>query len=310
MQNGASVAARFSGTPEKTAPVPPIPAAPLADEIKAALPALPTDVSVPDLGTSGKVIHSRRLAAIDAGFQAPTLSDAQTPTPFELACKPLLLASPAPGAMVDIELSAPCDSNARITVRHGALSFTDVTDVSGNFAVSIPALQEAAKVTVSFDYGRTIEASAHVSTLDGYSRSAIVWRGQTGLHIHALEFGAGYGDAGDVWAEAARTPDHGVRALGGFLTLLGNADVLNPELAEVYSFPADRMARRGVVRMIVEADVAGTICGQAIDGYTIELGVDGAMRDVALQLVMPDCDATGGYLVLKNLLQDMKIAQN
>jgi hypothetical protein len=113
-----------------------------------------------------------------------------------------------------------------------------------------------------------------------------------------------------VWAEAARTPDYGVKALGGFLTVLGNPGVFSPELAEVYSFPADRMSSDGVVRLVVEAGVTEGTCSQAITGRTIEVGADGETREVALELQMPDCDATGGYLVLKNLLQDMKIASN
>ena len=307
VQNGDAVAARFSGTPETAEPVSP---KLTRQEIKAAIPPLPDDISVPKLGAKKTMIHTRRLAALDTGFDAPTLSDAQTPTPFDLACKPRLTISPAPSAMINVSLSAPCDGNARITVSHATLSFTDATDGGGKFTISIPAILEDAKVSVRFEGGRVFESATTIPDLDGYSRSAIVWKGNPGLHIHALEFGAAYGDVGDVWAEAARSPDYGFKALGGFLTVLGNPAVLNPELAEVYTFPADRMSNDGVVRLVVEAEVTESTCSQAITGRTIEVGADGETREVALELQMPDCDATGGYLVLNNLLQNMKIASN
>jgi len=310
MQNSSSVSERSSAAPENAKPAVSAPDVPVENEVKAELPDLPSDLSVPDIGTGGSIIHARRLAALDTGFDAPTLSDVQTPTPFEMACKPVVFVDPAPGAMIDIRVSAPCDGNARITVNHASLSFTDATDSDGNYAISIPAIQEVAQVEVVFDGGRKILADTLVLTVNGYNRSAIVWQGQPGLHIHALEFGADYGDAGDVWAEAARGPEHGVKALGGFLTKLGNPNVMNPKMAEVYSFPADRIAGKGAVRMVVEAEVTDATCDKVIEGYTIELGTDGHSREVALELAMPDCDAIGGYLVLKNLLQDMKIASN
>lgn len=310
MQNGGSVAARLSGPSEKAKPSVSAPVEEAVDEVKAALPELPADIAVPDLGTGRSIIHTRRLAALDSGFQAPVLSDASTPTPFEIACKPVLTANSAPGAMIDVQLTTPCNGNSRITVQHGPLSFADVTDADGNYSVSVPALQKEAKVDVTFEGGDRVSTKALVLTVDGYNRSALVWDGQPGLHVRAFEFGADYGDAGEVWAGAPRSPEHGVQALGGFLTQLGNPDVLNPKLAEVYSFPADRMTKDGVVRMIVEASVTDQTCGKVVVGNTIEVGTDGQMREVALELAMPDCDTAGGFLVLKNLLQDMKIARN
>lgn len=307
MQNGGAVAARLSSTAETDSP---LPKAPLAEAPKEAKFSLPDDISVPPLGNRQTQIHARRLAALDTGFEAPTLSDAQTPTPFDLACKPQLTISAAPSAMIDVYLSAPCDANARLKISHAALSFTDMTDAEGTYHVSVPAMERDAIVSVRFDGGREFVASALIPDLAGHMRSAIVWNGLEGLHIHALEYGADYGDAGDVWAEAARTPDAAANGSGGFLSVLGNSEVLNPELAEVYTFPADKTPRDGVVRLVVEAGITEDTCNRAISGRTIEIGSDGETREVALELNMPACDAAGGYLVLKNLLQDVKIAAN
>ncbi len=146
--------------------------------------------------------------------------------------------------------------------------------------------------------------------IDGYDRVAISWQGGPGMHIHALEYDAEYGDAGHVWADAARDIDAGVRAEGGFLIQLGNPDVYNPRLAEVYSFPFDRVPEDGTVRLIVEAEITPANCGKEIVGRTIQLSGQGGLSTMNIALVMPDCGEGGGYLVLKNLLQDLKIARN
>jgi hypothetical protein len=176
--------------------------------------------------------------------------------------------------------------------------------------VSIPALARQAEVTVTFDDGRGTEAVATVASAPEYARTGVIWHGGAGLHLRALEFGARLGEPGDVWAEAPRSPDYGVNGKGGFLTRLGRADMANPILAEVYSIPTGRMKRDGTVRLSIEAEVTDLSCGKVVSGKTFELGGDEPGRSIALDLTMPQCDALGGYLELKNLLQDMKIARN
>ncbi len=305
MQYGGAVAERVSDTPK-----PITQETPQLEGALSTLPPMPMDLQVSGFGRKSTTIHARRLAAIDAGFSAPSLTDAQTPTPFQLACEVTLAATTATAAMIDLQMNAPCDSNVRITVQHAALSFTDVTDGNGNYQISIPAMVATGDVTISFDDGRMAAADVHVPQLEEFSRSAIVWDGGPGLYIHAFEFGAGYGQAGNVWAGAPRGPDAAMNGKGGFLTRLGNEAALHPTLAEVYSLPVSRLGRQGAVRMMVEAELSERSCGRTLTGKTIELGNDGATRHVALELPMPDCDAGGGYLVLKNLLRDMKIASN
>ena len=46
-------------------------------------------------------------------------------------------------------------------------------------------------------------------------------------------------------------------AQSGFLVQLGNPDVLNPMLAEIYSLPSESVNQDGAVRLIVEAEAGG-----------------------------------------------------
>ena len=46
-----------------------------------------------------------------------------------------------------------------------------------------------------------------------------------------------------------------------------------------------------------------------IEAQSLEIQTDGKVRTQNLTLAVPDCEATGSFLVLNNLLQDLKVAQ-
>jgi len=130
------------------------------------------------------------------------------------------------------------------------------------------------------------------------------------MQIHALEFGADYNGEGHIWANTPGTSLRAVNALGGFITRLGDPALSDGHTAEVYVFPAGMMQRNGTVRLSVEAEVSAFTCGKAIEGQALQQGAEGKMHRTALTLELPDCDGIGDILVLKNLLQDMKISSN
>jgi hypothetical protein len=97
-----------------------------------------------------------------------------------------------------------------------------------------------------------------------------------------------------------------MQATGGFLSLLGDAATDNPLLAEVYTFPADPAAKPEVV---VEAAVTDKTCARELLAETLSSSSSsGSVFVTDLTLAMPDCDAVGDYLVLKNLFLDLNMA--
>ena len=227
-----------------------------------------------------------------------------------MGCNISLTALPAHGAIARLQLDAPCRRNRRILIEHAGLEFADIVGEDGSFSVDLPVLQKFGDYTVTFADGVTVGASTLSLIVDGYDRVAISWLGGPGMHIHALEFSADYGDAGHIWANAPGDGGAGAQAEGGYLVQLGNPDVLNPRLAEVYSFPIARAPRDGTVRLIVEAEVTATTCGKEMVGRMIQLSGSGDMANMSFSLEMPDCGDAGGYLVLKNLIQDLEIVRN
>ena len=273
------------------------------------LPILPQDAAT-QLGPPRiKADLPGRVAALDAGY-APPRTDTQRFNQYGLRCETALRAEPGAGGMVTLRLDAPCQPYARVVVYHDALRFAARSDSSGAFSVDMPALRSEAAFLVSLPDGSTASAVAEVPEAAEYDRVALQWQGRAAMRIHAYEFGAEFGQPGHVWAEAPGAPRTGAEGKGGFLVRLGDAGLAQPMMTEIYSFPRGTSRRDGAVRLSVEAEVTTETCAHEIEAETLQPGLGGGMTPAALTLYMPGCEAVGEYLVLKNLLQDMKIASN
>ncbi|PCJ09808.1 MAG: hypothetical protein COB16_03780 [Rhodobacteraceae bacterium] len=219
-------------------------------------------------------------------------------------CSVSAQATPAPQASVDLTFSAPCHGSERVTVHHSGLMFTATTDIDGNLSVLVPALAETAVYIVELASGSGAVATTQVSGLDEIDRVALQWTGNSGFEIHAREFGADYGQAGHVWS--------GSEDIGraSQVLRLGDSHQLAPRMVEIYSFARNRDDTSGTVALSVEAEVSAINCGRDISAQTLELRGDNRLRTRDLVLSMPNCNAIGDFLVLNNLVEDLKIAAN
>jgi hypothetical protein len=293
-------------------------AAPKAPRVAAALQlsaitltsAVPTPPGVALAPATLPTVPVREAALSDAPTAA--ISDAlpeEEPAP-SLSCNYTLSAVTAPGAMVTLSLDAPCAPGERFTLHHNGMMFTNVTDDGGYALMLVPALAQKAVFIASFSNGEGAVASTDVDSLAYYQRVAVQWQGDTGLSLHALEFGAGYADDGHVWAEARRDVAAAASGDRGFLTRLGAAGQPNALMAEVYTFPSQMAGRDGAVSLTVEAEVTPSNCNRDIEAQALQIQLGGALKVQDVTLMMPGCDAAGDFLVLKNLLNDLNIARN
>jgi hypothetical protein len=251
-----------------------------------------------------------QLAALsDAATVMTDVLPAEVAAP-SLACDYTLTADTAPGAMVALSLDAPCAQSQRFTLHHNGLMFTQVTDGGGHASMLVPALAKSAVFIVAFPNGDGAVASADVESLEHYQRVAIQWQGDSGVQLHALEFGAEMGSDGHVWAGARRDVAAAANGDRGFMTLLGDATQPEPLLAEIYTFPSLLNGRDGAVALRVEAEVTQTNCARDIEAQALQTQPGGALVVQDLTLAIPECDAVGDFLVLKNLLNDLTIARN
>lgn len=265
--------------------------------------------------------HASRMAPdlpVIAGMMQDQLPDSvvlaaadDTATePSPQSCVAFLEARPIAAAMVELTLNAPCEPNARVTLHHNGMMVSETTDATGRLDVQMPALSQTAIYMASFASGLSGMAKAEVTSLDIYDRVVVQWTGPGELQIHALEFGADYGDEGHIWSDAPRDIAAGALGQGGFITRHGRAMPDQDLRAQVYTFPSGTSAATGDVALTVETEVSSDNCNRQLEGQALQITGGGALGVTDLLIDMPGCDAIGDFLVLKNLLQDLKIARN
>ena len=159
-------------------------------------------------------------------------------------------------------------------------------------------------IEVLFSNGDAYDATIAMPEVADLRRFAVQWQADDAFQLHAFENGASYSDTGHVSGADPHRPAAGAPAKGGFLTLLGDSTSENPMLAEVYTFPADAQINAEVV---IEAAVTDTTCGRELLAETLS-STGGGVLVTDLTVAMPECDAVGDYLVLKNLVPDLNIA--
>lgn len=224
-------------------------------------------------------------------------------------CEPQMTATPAQAAMVTLSLDAACQPNERVTIHHNGMMFTVLTDAKGSSTTTAPALAKQAMFIAAFADGSGAVATTMVDDLDQFDRVVLQWRGDAGFQIHALEYGADYGQEGHVWAEARGEIEKALNGKGGFIIEVGDRSADDTLRAEVYTFPKGNAARGDVV-LSAEAEVTEANCARQIEAQALQLSDGGALKVQELALSVPSCDVVGDILMLKNLLQDLKIARN
>jgi hypothetical protein len=290
--------------------------APAADQsAMAEIAVKPTDIE--RVAASDVVSTPADTSTLAAPAQPkPKLPDSVAAAPVvpEIA-KPIITADPCPvtldlsngeNAMIGLTLISPCHSNERVVLKHGGLAITAKTTVTGALFADIPALLQKATVEVMFGDQTTVTAQISVPELADLHRFAVQWQADDAFQIHAFEGPAEFGSMGDISATNPQHPVAGVPPKGGFITTLGDATTDLPMLAEVYTYAADVSVKPEIV---VEAPITATACDREILGQTLQ--TNGSVVDISdIALTMPQCDAVGDYLVLKNLASDTNIASN
>jgi hypothetical protein len=268
-----------------------------------AFPRMPRDATAPTALQSDPV---RLVAAQDLAIvPMPTETDAP-----QIGCDIDFTSETAAAAMVTLNLTASCLPNERVTIHHNGMMFTAVTDLAGALNLTVPSLSENAVFIAAFANGDGAVTNAEVPSLAFYDRVALQSKSTGKLELHALEFGSGYGETGHIWRENPRTISAVITGEGGFLTHLGDSASPEALMVDVYTFPAITASRDGIIALSVETEVGASNCGQEIAAQTIEIRNGNAPKVQDLTLAMPECDATGDFLVLKNILEDLTIARN
>ncbi|MDK3017903.1 hypothetical protein [Pseudodonghicola flavimaris] len=273
---------------------------------KLALTSAPTEPDLP--AASGPAAAADLLAPRSA---QPATAAALPDTPADpgapaLGCDISATATAQPGGMVDLLVIAPCQPNARVVIHHHGMLFATATDDMGLLSLGVPALSEQAIFIAAFDDGEGAVASTRVPDLAEIDRIVLQWSGPGGFQLHAREFGAAYDSEGHIWS--GQDPALDATQPHGAVLRLGGDSPLNPLTAEVYSFPAATTERSGTIELSIEAEITAQNCGRDISAQLLERQGAAPLKTRELDLSVPACNAVGDFLVLNNLLDDLKIA--
>ena len=239
---------------------------------------------------------------------APVIELPETPETSGFDCDVSLTANATAGAMIAVDLTAPCHGSERVTLHHNGLMFTEIVQPDGALSLEIPALAENALVIASFFDGAGAVAKTDVTSVPFYERVVLQWRGNAGLQLHAREFDAEYFSDGHIWQGSENSPARAATGDGGFLTTLGSADAPDGLFAEVYTFPSGMTQEAGTVTLTVEAEIQNANCGSRIEAQTLEIRADRDLRSKELTIEVPGCETIGDFLMLKNIVEDLTIA--
>ena len=248
------------------------------------------------------------FAALDSANETIGEPEVVPATVPEMNCDISFNAESAEAALVALSFEAPCHSGEDVGFEHGDLRFSEQLGPEGSVMVLVPVMSETAIFTARLGNGQNATTEIRVADFASYERIAVVWKGATGLQLHALENGAGYGEPGHVWAEKPGSTELAVQGAGGFVSVLGSSS--DGYAADVYTYPAGLMAGDLEPEISIEAQVMENTCGNRIAGTILRSNPIGVPNAENLSMSVPGCDAVGEYLVLKNLPQELKLARN
>jgi len=225
----------------------------------------------------------------------PTLAvvSREASKPTSATCDVRVEVAPLAGAMVALDIAAPCDPSARVDIFQGDLQIAIPLDEVGQAQVEMPTLTATSTLAVVVSGRAPVSLLTDGSDVADYDRTVLFWQGDMGLELHAFENDADYGMLGHV---SPRMPSNIAKALsgnGGYLQMLGDPTLAEANVALVYTVPASVASD-----LSVEAPVLAGNCTRDVLAGTIRSFAGAAPVLQDLTFTMPDCDAVGDYVLL------------
>ncbi len=286
-------------------PMSPIPVSitPLSSLTPRKLPELPDTPFLPQIALAALSVPQD-----PAPIKLPLAEE--TPPSFGGACVSSLTVDVGPSAMLLMHLKAPCAADQSVVVSESGLMFTAIADKDGVLELDVPAMAENSRLQVQLSAGETLSAMAEVPELALFNRVAVQWAATDAFGLHALEFGANFGQPGDVSAGNPGTPSNAMMAKGGFLTKLGAGEGPSALFAEVYTFPTGLSTKAGAVKLVIEAPITKATCGREMSAKTLQTKGKAAPAMDGLTMTMPACDAAniGQFVELPDVLPEVVVA--
>jgi hypothetical protein len=340
MQNGDALASRFGNEEAATQPAPfsdPVEQqvaispdvaieSPLVEDDAVAFPVAQggvlmtetPEISKPVPTVSASVIlpeTAKVPAAQEAPVQLAALETEEIPAvendlteTVEVDCVPTMDAAARSVASVTLSVSAPCHVSSAFTIHHQGMMFTAMTNDTGEAEITVPALAEVAVMIAAFENGDGAVATTTVPDFADYDRAVLQWQGDSSVMLSAYEGDAEFGDESHIYASNPGDVSRIETGTGGYLVRLGVKTIDSALMAEIYTFPTGMMASDFEVMLVAEAEITTGNCGQELNAQSLQFSPTGQTSALDLNMIMPDCNAVGDFLILQNMFEDLTIA--
>ena len=241
---------------------------------------------------------------------APAAENEALVSSVSAPCEAEMTARVDAAAMVTLSITS-CQPQTRVTLHHNGMMVQVMTDDSeGALTTQLPALAEQAFYIAEFPNKEGAVAQVEVTSFSDYDRVVLQWRGESGLSLSAFEFGANWSETGHVFALAPGAVEVTVRGDGGMLSKHGDFSLENSLRAEVYAYPHATSTRLGDIAFSVDAEITEFNCEKEISAQSLQVKGDGAIAVQELSLPLPECGSIGDYIVLKSMVENLKIVRN
>lgn len=240
-----------------------------------------------------------------ASAQKPESVIAETDAPV---CGPVITATAAPVATLDVTVVDPCLANTSFKIHHQGMMFSAKTDETGVAEMNIPALSHVAAVIAEFDQGKGAVTSVSVPDFGKYDRAVLQWQGDAAVFLSAYENGAAFEDEGHIFMVNPGSIERVLTGEGGYLTTVGDVSAGEAFMAQIYTYPTEMIDAGRTVVLVAEAEITEDNCGRDLSAQSIQVTPNGDAYALDLVVAMPDCDAIGDFLILQNMFQDLTLA--
>lgn len=233
----------------------------------------------------------------------------QVPLVEAASCGLDVRATPIFGARVELKVVAPCHPDVVATIKHAGLTFKERLDAQGILELKVPAFAEYARFDIALADGTTSVVGAYVAGLSSLERVGIAWEGENDTFLHALQNGAALGSEGHIWRLNPASFAQARMSGGGYMSMLGNPELDDAALVQVYTLPMRARARAQIVELQIETLRGDTACGQEMAMRIAHHRVKSGAAQSEVSVTLPACGSEQDSLVLKNTVKDMKVAR-
>lgn len=227
------------------------------------------DARLAEVRTAAKRDSGRALAAARAAppnptnptvaaLAKPSLNNNATSNSGTEKCAAEITSEPLEAGRLRIVVQSPCRAGEPVLLDYGSTPFQHVLDDDGSLTTELDLfLGISSRLVVRFSEGHQQAVDLSKADLRDVTKVAIVWQAGINLDLHVLEYAAGFGDEGHVWAGVPSSLARAQAAAGkarrgrGFLSSTSDGRGEGMQV-EVYTFLRSQTQRKGTLSLIVD----------------------------------------------------------